>query len=167
MRNFGKPAIRTAAVRAVAAGALVIGLGACANPQADQALIAQQALVGMPAENLLACAGVPDRQASVDNLDYFTYSSERIISRPVPSAAIGPFWHPWYGWRHSPLWGWPYERTEIESRSCEATFTLKNGVVQQVVYNSASEGPTARLGQCYQIVQNCLAMAPSQQALVR
>ncbi|WP_119678851.1 hypothetical protein [Indioceanicola profundi] len=161
MSKFG-----TQAGRALAAGALVLGLGACANPQADQALFAQQAFVGMPAETLLSCAGVPDRQANVDNLDYFTYSSERIVSRSVPSMGFSPYWHPWYGWRYSPGWGAWDDRTEIESRNCEATFTLKNGTVQQVVYNSSSAGPSARLDQCYQIVENCLALVPQQQ-LVR
>lgn len=163
MSKFGILARRVPAARTLAAGALVLGLGACANPQADQALFAQQAFVGMPAETLLSCAGVPARQASVDNLDYFTYTSERIVSRSIPSAGISPYWHPWYGWRYaSPFWGFGNDRTEVESRNCDATFTLKNGVVQQVVYNSASDGRSARLGQCYQIVENCLARIPPQ-----
>lgn len=158
--------IGTIAGRATAVGALALLLGACANPQADQALYAQQAFVGMPAQTLLSCAGVPDRQATVDNLDYFTYSSERIVTRTTPAfASVRPYWHPYHGWRYSPAFGmgWHHDQTEIESRDCEATFTLRNGVVERVVYNSASAGPSARLGQCYQIVQTCLAQIPGQQ----
>lgn len=152
--------------RTLAAGGLALVLGACANPQAEQALFAQQAFVGMPAQTLLTCAGVPDRQASVDNLDYFTYTSERLVSRPTPALAPAPYWHPVWGWRHSPAWGWGWnDRVEVESQNCEATFTLKNGVVQQVVYNSATDGPSGRLGQCYRIVQSCLALVPGQSAL--
>jgi len=147
--------------KSLAAAALILGLGACANPQAEQALFAQQAFVGMPKETLLSCAGVPERQASVDNLDYYTYSSERLVSRPVPSSHLGPRWHPWYGW-YDPFWD-DWDR-EVESRSCEATFTLKNGVVQQVVYGGADTGGS-RLGQCYQIVENCLALIPRQSAM--
>jgi hypothetical protein len=114
----------------------------------------------------LSCAGVPDRQANVDNLDYYTYASERLVSRPVPSPAGPAYWHPWYGWSYSPFWGWPHDQTEVETRSCEATFQLRNGVVEQVVYNSASDGPSARLSQCYRIVENCLALVPQQTAAV-
>jgi hypothetical protein len=141
-----------------------LGLGGCANEAAQQAAYAQRAFVGMPKEVLLSCAGVPEREATVDNLQYFTYSSERLVT--VPSAYGGwggPWGGPW-GWRH-PWWGagfdYPYAN-DIQTRSCKATFTLRNGVVEKVVYGGATEDGSARLGQCYTIVQNCLAAVPQQ-----
>lgn len=146
----------------IAAGAL-LGLSACANPQADQAAYAQQAFVGMPKQFLLTCAGVPTRSASVDNVDYYTYTSERLVTTPGAGPRFGVGfghyrpWSPWYGW------GVGFDDyPETETRDCQATFTLKDGVVQRIVYNSASDGQAARLGQCYRIVENCLAMVPQQ-----
>jgi hypothetical protein len=151
-------------IRALIAAGALLGLSACANPQADQAAYAQTAFVGMPKQFLLTCAGVPTRSATVDNVDYYTYTSERLVTTPSPgprfSAAFGYHrpWSPWYGW------GMGFDDyPETETRDCQATFTLKDGVVQRIVYNSASDGQSARLGQCYRIVENCLAMVPQQQ----
>ncbi|MBP2303155.1 hypothetical protein [Azospirillum picis] len=139
-----------------------LGLGAaslagCANPSADQAMFAQTALIGMPKETLLTCAGVPNRQATVDNREYFTYNSSRIVSYPSPP--IGYYgWGPrYYGYGY----GWPDYGYEVTSYDCQATFSLRNGIVERVVYGGASGG-SARLGQCYAIVQNCLALIPQQ-----
>lgn len=142
-------------LRAVA----VLGLlAACANPAADQALYAQSALIGMPKTTLLSCAGVPDRQAAVDNREFYTYNSGRIVSYPSPSFGLyGGGWGPRYGYGAG---YWPgYAGSDIASIDCDATFTLRNGVVERIVYGGASGGST-RLGQCYAIVQNCLALAP-------
>jgi hypothetical protein len=143
---------------------IALALVGCANPAADAALTAQSALIGMPKQTLLSCAGVPARSTSVDNLDYYTYSTERVVSSPgpyYPGPFVGP---PWYGgWRYGG-WGSPfdYPYTEINTYSCAATFTLKNGVVQQLVYGGADpEG--AALSQCYAIVRNCLALVPPPQ----
>lgn len=150
----------------LAAPALFLGLLAlagCANPQADQALYAQQAFVGMPKQTLLSCAGVPERQAAVDNVEYFTYTAERVTTRPALSPGFGArgFYHPWYGgYGYGAGFGWDDYYGDVETRSCRATFTLKDGRVSQIVYGSASDGATARLGQCYTIVENCLALIP-------
>lgn len=140
---------------------VVGGLAACANPSADQALFAQSALVGMPKQTLLACAGVPERQAAVNNLEYFTYRSGRIVSYPGSTVGLyGGHWGPRYGYG----FGWPvYAAPDIASIDCDATFTLRNGVVERIVYGGSSGG-SSRLGQCYAIVQNCLAMVPQQTA---
>lgn len=131
-------------------------LAGCANPAADQALFAQSALIGMPKDTLLSCAGVPDRQATVDNRDYFTYRSARIVSYPSPTLGLyGGGWGPHYGYGL----GWPSYGSEVASFDCDATFSLRNGVVERVVYGGATGG-AARLGQCYAIVQNCLALIP-------
>lgn len=156
------------ALKMLAAAAMLGGLAACANPQADQALYAQQAFIGMPKQTLLSCAGVPARSATIDNVDYFTYVSQRITTDRYPSPRFGAgYYHPWYGpgwgpWGGYGAWGWPDE-VEIESRDCQATFTLRNGTVTQLVYGGATDSQSRRLGQCYQIVENCLALIPQQQ----
>ena len=142
-------------VRAVAGVGLLV---ACANPAADQALYAQSALVGMPKATLLSCAGVPDRQATADNLEFYTYHSGRITSTPTGSLGL-------WGGRRGPGfgygWGYPLYDVDVRSTTCEATFTLRNGAVERLVYGGAPGGG-GTLGQCWYVVQNCLALAPQQ-----
>src|SRR3546814_5728432 len=106
-------------------------LAACANPRADQAAYAQNALIGMPEEALLSCAGVPDRSRSAGGREYFTYQVEQIDSYAYPAYG-GGFYRPWYGSR----FGYPPLATEIRSRNCEATFILQGGRVSQLNYNT-------------------------------
>jgi hypothetical protein len=136
----------------LAAGALA----SCANPNADRAADARQVLVGMPKETLLSCAGVPQRSAQIDNSEFLTYTSSD-YSGGGPSTSIGVAG----GSGGSgvgiglgfPLFGGG------NSSSCEANFTVRNGVVQQLNYTGSS-GASASLGQCYRIVENCLALVP-------
>src|SRR3546814_15251869 len=100
-------------------------LAACANPRADQAAYAQNALIGMPEEALLSCAGVPDRSRSAGGREYFTYQVEQIDSYAYPAYG-GGFYRPWYGSR----FGYPPLATEIRSRYCEAPFILQGGRVR-------------------------------------
>ena len=120
-------------------------------------MTAQTALIGMSKATLLSCAGVPERQATVDNREFFTYRSSRIVSYPSapPLGYYGGWGWPHYGYGY----GWPSYGYEVNSFDCEATFSLRNGVVERVVYGGASGG-SARLGQCYAIVQNCMALIP-------
>lgn len=137
------------------AGDVLVGgvLAGCANPAADQAMVAQNALVGMPKQTLLSCAGVPERQAAAGDREFFTYRSNRLISYPA--------WGGYGGYWGYPYGGWGGYGSDVTSVDCEATFTLHNGVVERIVYGGSSSGGS-RLGQCYAIVQNCLAQVPSQ-----
>jgi hypothetical protein len=141
--------------RRLTLAAIATAITACANPAADRAVTAQSALVGMPKSVLLSCAGVPERQAAADNREFFTYHTGRIVSYPATTGAFYPGpWRPWgYGW------GWPAYTADVRSYACEATFTLRNGVVERVVYGGGSS-----LGECGAIVQNCLAQAPQSTA---
>lgn len=137
-------------------GLALLGLSGCANPQADNALAAQSLLIGMPRQTLLSCAGVPDRQTAVDNQEFYTYGSHQIVGYPGPYAGA-------YGGRGGWGWGWggPLYPDDMRSYDCEATFTLRNGRVERIVYGGASGG-TGSLSQCYAIVRNCLALVPPQ-----
>lgn len=135
---------------ALAASALT--LGSCANPTAERAVDAQRALVGMPKGTLLSCAGVPERQASAEGREYFTYSNDRIVSFPSAHGFYGGRWSRYGYGTMFPVYD------DVRSYSCEATFTLNGGVVERVVYGGA--GSAGDIGQCYSIVQNCLAQRP-------
>lgn len=139
--------------RAAMVALFAIGLAGCANPRSEQAVIARTALIGMPEEVLLSCAGVPDRSRSEGYRDYFTYMSERLYS--TPRASFGVFG----GSGHFGTGiGIPYGMN-VHSDMCEATFTLENGIVSDITYNTVP-GIGSRYGQCYYIVQNCLGGAP-------
>jgi hypothetical protein len=145
--------------RALLCGALAFLVAGCASQQADQAAFAQKALVGMPKERLLACAGAPDKMATADATEYYTYTSQRLVSTPNLRGSFGYG----YGRRWSPFFGYyglGYDDgPDIQSQDCKATFIIKNGAVQGIVYGSDSDGPSARLSQCYRIVENCLSPA--------
>lgn len=136
--------------RYAAAAAALLAVGACANPQADSAIAARSLLIGMPKQTLLSCAGVPDRQASVDNRDFFTYRQHRLVSTPRFHAG-GGYWGPGWGWGG----GAPLYADDVRTYDCDATFTLHNGRVEQIIY-----GGGGSLNQCYAIVRNCLALVP-------
>ncbi|WP_029010006.1 hypothetical protein [Azospirillum halopraeferens] len=146
--------IRRSVLPAALSAVLAAGvLSGCANPMAEQAMTARTALVGLPKERLLSCAGVPQRQATAGGMEFFTYRSDQVVSYPSPRGYYG--WPGYgYGWG-----GWPAYADDIRSYACEATFTLQNGAVRQVVY-SGMPGGGAGIGQCYYIVQNCLAAGP-------
>ena len=140
---------------------LVVGglLSACADQHAEDAARAQTALVGMPKQTLLSCAGVPDRTATSGAAEYYTYVSRSYGSSGfTPSIGIGGggFGGSGGGFGGGGIGlGFPLSSGSGEP-PCQATFTVQNGVVTQLVYTG---GPTS--SQCYSIVQNCLARVPA------
>ena len=153
-RGRGKSGTGWQAGLALAAAAAAF-LGGCANPRADAALYARTALVGMPKKTLLSCAGVPDKTAAVDNLEYFTYASRQTQVRSYPTGGFwgGSGW--WGGGMSAPLYD-----TYADTASCETTFVLRNDQVQSITYGGASQAGVERLNQCYHVVENCLALVP-------
>lgn len=139
----------------LAALLLPLALGACANPRAETALAARDLLVGMPAETLLSCAGVPERRASIGDADFFTYESRGTVVYPYTGPYIGAgfitgrHWYP--GWSYGPAA--PVGAYDVYGHACKATFTLRDGRIERVVYSGQAS-------QCYSIVANCLAQAP-------
>lgn len=125
-----------------------LALTACVNTYAETALDARQALIGMPKSVLLSCAGVPERQATVDNREFLTYASDRIESRQTGMMM--------YGGRHH--FAWEFPQTQVYSESCEATFTLRNGRVERLVYGG--DAIQGAYSQCYMIVRNCMETIP-------
>ena len=137
------------------APALIIGgaagllLTACATgPSPEIARNAQTALVGMPKQALLSCAGVPDRQAQAGGREYYTY-----VQRPTggygPSTSVGIGGGSSSGVGLGLGFGLPLGGGG--SPGCEATFVLDNGIVQQVSYPG-----NVSLSDCSAIVQNCM-----------
>jgi len=144
-------------------GAAAIALASCANPRADEALFAQQAFVGMPKQTLLSCAGVPERSTTVGDLEYFTYTSSRTVAYQSYAPIMGPggFYGHGYGYGY-PYYGGFAPTYDFRSFSCQATFTLRNGVVERLVYGGPEGIGPSQLAQCQTIIETCLALVPQQ-----
>ena len=123
----------------IAVAAISIWLSACATQhRASVASRAQSELVGMSKKDLLMCAGVPVRQDRADDLEFLTYGG----GGDSTTAAVATS-----------------QRTAVSKtarRYCEATFVLKDGVVQQVTYQGRTGGLFSKGEQCAFIVENCV-----------
>jgi hypothetical protein len=126
-------------------------LAGCAGDEASrqQATAAQTALVGIPESTLLSCAGVPERSAIADGTRFLTYVA-RGGGGGGPSTSFG-LGTGSGGTGVGIGLGFPLLGAS-GPRICEATFTVRDGVVQQLRY-----GIDADPYQCQKIVQNCLS----------
>lgn len=121
---------------------LIISIAGCTFQRASLATRAQTELVGMAKKELLFCAGVPIRQERIDDLEFLTYSGGgdsvgvAVATSTSPSTAMATG-----------------KRTR---RYCEATFILKDGIVQKVNYQGRTGGLLTKGEQCSFIVENCL-----------
>lgn len=134
--------------------ALVAATVGCASAASERAMLARQELIGMPTAQLLSCAGVPDRSRRDANVEYFTYENEQVYGYGGSTVGVfGGSGH--FGTGVSvPL------STRLQSEYCEATFTLVDGRVVELVYNSSRGG---RFAECARIVETCLAYATEPQ----
>jgi hypothetical protein len=126
----------------VLVAAFVLALSGCTIQRAQTAARARAEMVGMSKGELLSCAGVPVRQDRADGLEFLTYASggdsvgSTVVSQTSPSTAFAV--------------------GKSTRRYCEATFVLKDGVVQRVNYQGRTGGLLTRGEQCAFVVENCL-----------
>ncbi len=142
-------------VACLATGGLAAALlASCANPGQERATAlaerARTVLVGMPESILLSCAGVPERRAAQDDAVFYTYADPGVPANVAgPGASIG------VGGGSGGVGvgvglGFPIVGA-AGGRGVEATFTIRDGVVQRVVYGAGSWLPD-----CAAIVNNCV-----------
>lgn len=155
---------RGSTLACMAAGLCLLVAGCTATQRADDAELAQQAIVGMSRSDLLSCAGTPDRSREIVNGEILTYESLR-QDRPIDA--------------HTPVFtnstrsgvlsgtttggGFGASSTierNIRSDYCEASFTVINGTVTSVDYRSPGGfrigGFGTRHSECADIVASCL-----------
>ncbi len=146
-----RPTLLTLALVLGGAGA---ALGGCANPRADAAIHAQNDLIGMRRADLVSCAGVPTGVlATGPTEEVLTYESRQAAAYGT-GASVG---FGGYGGNFGYGLGFPVGPSYVEeTRSCRATFTLRNNVVTRVVYGGPGNDYGDRLAQCYQIIENCV-----------
>ncbi|SMF31253.1 hypothetical protein SAMN02982917_1482 [Azospirillum oryzae] len=134
-------------------GAAAILAGCATGPDPEIARRAQTAMVGMPKADLLACAGVPDRQATAAGREYYTYVARPAVAySPGSSIGIGAGSFGGSGGVGLGL-GFGVPVGGNTSTGCEATVVIgTRGTVEQVSYPAG-----ATLSACTPIVSNCMA----------
>jgi hypothetical protein len=123
---------------------IVLLLSGCALQRAEMAYRAKSEIIGMSKTDLLMCAGVPIRQEKVDDLEFLIYSGGKDIQGAEVATATGDS-----NGATGVAVGNPYYY-------CEATFVLKDGTVQKVLYKSRRGGVFTKDEPCGFIVENCL-----------
>lgn len=107
--------------------ALPLALAACAHGPSLQSRMA--AYIGAPEASLVQSLGVPDKQITVDGIQYLAYvhSHAEVIPNGVAMGGFGPwygpYWGPYYGGYMQPF------PQDVQVWSCEITFALKDGKV--------------------------------------
>ncbi|HUB47118.1 MAG TPA: hypothetical protein VMB73_19215 [Acetobacteraceae bacterium] len=97
-------------------------LGACTSELAQRQAFLNK-FVGHPEQELVEKLGVPNRSYTTGGVKYLAYDDRRVaLIPPVPPYGPGPWW--FYG---SYGGGAPPQAVEL---TCEATFTVANGVVK-------------------------------------
>jgi hypothetical protein len=101
----------------------MIGLAGCATQPSLQSRMA--AYIGDSPQALVQSLGVPDKQITVNGVQYFAYVRHREEIEPNDLAFGGPF-GPFYG----PYYGGGFYNVafpqQVQEYSCETTFLLKD-----------------------------------------
>lgn len=110
----------------------ILAVSACAVGPSLQSRMA--AYTGASAQTLVQQLGVPDKQITVNGIQYFAYDRHRIDVEPGLIGGFGPYGAGFYG---GPFWGpgfgYPVFDAAIpptvNELSCETTFMLKGDKV--------------------------------------
>jgi hypothetical protein len=132
-----------------AAIVVVVVVSACALQRAETARRAQTELVGMQKRDLFACAGLPVRDEKVDDLEFLVYEGGGDVVGASTSHASATAWGNTVSGNQTTV-------AKATRRYCQATFTLKDGVVQRVTYQGRTGGLLSKGEQCAFVVEACL-----------
>ena len=125
-----------------------LALTACANPRSEAAARAETGLIGVPKEMLYSCAGVPDRVQQIGDAEQITYARGTTLTQVETDYDDFGF-----GGRR---FFRPRTTVHRQHFRCEATFTLRNGLVESLEYNRDRD-----LELCGTIVETCMAVVPT------
>ncbi len=120
---------------------LALALAGCAARDASIADDARERLIGLRADDLRLCAGVPNLTATSPGGDFWTYDRAPPasgISAPVP--VVGG------------------SLSLSAANTCRVTFHLVSGTVTRIEYSSASDLGLAQDAACAPVVRGCLRM---------
>lgn len=119
---------------------LLWGLSACSSIPRK----AQHDLIGLPKPALLACAGVPDRQAVIDGGEVLEYRQDQPVQGPLTIKTPVNF------------------ELDIGGHgTCHMIVTLHSGLVAQIYYTGPSATLLGRYAACTPLVHACQSGAHS------
>ena len=120
---------------------LVPFLATCSARDSAVAEDGRERLIGLRADDLRLCAGVPNLTAQSAGGDFWTYDRTPPaagVSAPVP--VIGG------------------SLSVSAGSTCRVTFQLVNGTVTRIAYSAASDLPMSQNSACAPVVQGCLRL---------
>ncbi len=121
---------------------VVLLVGACATAGHEVAMEGRHAIVGMDADTLQACAGIPARTKRLD-------SRTEIFSYEIKNENVG-------GMQFTvPLFGGGFKIAGSGSY-CQAIIRLVDGKVAEVNYTGDNDDFVGKEGVCAPIVRGCL-----------
>ncbi|MFT8591301.1 MAG: hypothetical protein ABF746_08785 [Acetobacter orientalis] len=101
---------------------------------------AQHDLIGLPKSALLACAGVPDRQALIEGGEVLEYRQDQQVQGPLTIKTPVNF------------------ELDIGGHgTCHMVVTLRSGLVAQIHYTGPSATLLGRYAACTPLVRSCEA----------
>ena len=124
----------------------ILLLPGCSARDSAVAEDGRERLVGLRADDLRLCAGVPNLTANSAGGEFWTYDRTPPasgVSAPVP--VIGG------------------SLSVAAGSTCRVTFQLVDGKVTRVGYAAASDLPLSQNAACAPVVQGCLGMVDRQQ----
>lgn len=125
---------------------LALALASCSARDSAVAEDGRERLVGLRADDLRLCAGVPNLTASSPGGEFWTYDRTPPasgVSAPVP--VIGG------------------SLSVAAGSTCRVTFQLVDGRVTRIGYSAESALPLSQNAACAPVVQGCLGMVDRQQ----
>lgn len=146
---------------------LTLSASACAIQRAEVAARAQREMVGITKSSLLSCAGTPIRQERSEGLEFLTFAGggEIVNTATITANTSSTEMNSRVGSVFDPVSSKVTTSTSSSSTSatarsqrryCEATFVLKEGIVQKVSYQGRTGGALTKGEQCAFIVENCV-----------
>lgn len=116
-------------------------LATCSARDSAMAEDGRERLIGLRADDLRLCAGVPNLTARSDGGEFWTYDRTPPaagVSAPVP--VIGG------------------SLSVSAGSTCRVTFQLVNSTVTRIGYSAASDLPMSQNSACAPVVQGCLRL---------
>ena len=122
----------------------------CAQRESAMAEDGQQRLIGLRSDDLRLCAGVPDRTATSEGGEFWTYDRA-----PPPTGLSVPV----------PVMGGSVNLSG--GNYCRVTFQLVDQRVTRIAFQSANDLPGARSSACAPVLQGCLRLVEQGSIRVR
>lgn len=121
-------------------------VAACAFQRAETASRAQASMIGMPAEQVLACMGVPSGRQQLGSTEVWAYQSggDSVSSGSGYGQSIGGGGAIGFG------------SSNTKNKYCVVNVVMKNDVVSQVNYSGRTGGLLTGDEQCAFAVNNCV-----------